>query len=179
MSVSQAINRKREKDGGFRPSLHKEIKATYLPSQPRKAIWYFVLAYWVVTILGILLTIAFAVFFKPPSAQELGLPASQDPSYLMTLPYHPLLNLFWIPFAWLYLRGMDGDRLRSEALNLGTFWVVICILIDLVGWILIPHPWAMTFKEFYVDYQPWITLIYLVIFLSPIVVAKLQSSTKP
>ena len=47
--------------------------------------------------------------------------------------------------------------------------------IDLVGWILIPHPWAMTFKEFYVDYQPWITLIYLVIFFSPIVASKLKT----
>ena len=144
----------------------------YLPSQPRKATWYFVLAYWIVTILGILLTIAFMFIFKPPSAQELGVPFSQAPAYLMTIPYHPLLNLFWLPFAWMYLRGFAANARQHEALKLGTFWVVICILIDLVGWILIPHPWAMTFKEFYVDYQPWITLIYLVIFLSPIVMAK-------
>ena len=26
-----------------------------------------------------------------------------------------------------------------------------------------------TFKEFYVDYQPWITLIYLAIFAGPVV----------
>lgn len=149
----------------------------FLPAQPRKAIWYFLLAYWIVTILGILLTIVFAAIFQPPSAQELGLPASQDPSYLMTLPYHPLLNLFWLPFAWLYLRGYAADTRQQEAFKLGTFWAVICILIDLVGWIIIPHPWAMTFKEFYVDYQPWITLIYLVIFLSPVAVAKLQPST--
>lgn len=148
----------------------------YLPSQSRKAIWYFVLAYWIVTILGILLTIAFAALFDPPSPQELGVSFSQAPAYLMTLPYHPLLNLFWLPFAWLYLRGFTTDERQREALKLGTFWVVICILIDLVGWILIPHPWAMTFKEFYVDYQPWITLIYLAIFLSPIIVARIRKS---
>lgn len=100
---------------------------TYFPSQPRRAIWYFVLAYWVVTFLGILLTVAFAAIFKPPSAQELGLSASQDLSYLMTLPYHPLLNLFWIPFAWLYLRGFTFDSHGSEARKLGTFWAVTCI----------------------------------------------------
>lgn len=38
-----------------------------LPSQFRKAIWYFLLAYRVVTIAGILLTITFAALFKPPS----------------------------------------------------------------------------------------------------------------
>lgn len=150
----------------------------YLPTQPRKAIWYFVLAYWIVTILGILLTVAFAAIFKPPSPQELGVPFSQAPAYLMTLPYHPLLNLLWLPFAWMYLRGFVSDIRSREALKLGAFWAVICILLDLVGWILIPHPWAMTFKEFYVGYQPWITLIYLVIFLSPIVISRFQFSSK-
>ncbi len=27
---------------------------------------------------------------------------------------------------------------------------------------------CVEFKEFYVDYQPWITLIYLAIFLGPV-----------
>jgi len=150
----------------------------YFPSRPRKAIWYFVLAYWIITILGVLLTIAFMYIYKPPSAQVLGVPFSQTPAYLMIIPYHPLLNVFWLPFAWMYLRGFAFESCAREALKLGTFWVVVCILIDLVGWILIPHPWAMTFKEFYIDYQPWITLIYLVIFLSPIVAAKLKNSAK-
>lgn len=144
----------------------------YLPSQPGKAIWYFLLAYWIITILGILLTIAFMFIFKPPSAEELGVPFSKAPAYLMTIPYQPLLNLVWLPFAWIYLRRPVADSRGREALKLGAFWVIICMLIDLVGWILIPHPWAMTFKEFYIDYQPWITLIYLIIFLSPIVVAR-------
>jgi len=149
---------------------------SYLPSQPRKATWYFVLAYWIVTLLGILLTIAFAIIFRPPSAEELGLPFSQAPAYLMTLPYHPLLNLVWIPFAWIYLAGLTDGKPLHEAIKLGAFWMIICILLDLVGWILIPHPWAMTFREFYVDYQPWITLIYLVIFASPIAAYSLRST---
>jgi hypothetical protein len=58
---------------------------TYLPSQPRKAIWYFVIAYWIITLLGILLTVAFAAVFKPSSPQELGVPLTQAPAYLITL----------------------------------------------------------------------------------------------
>jgi hypothetical protein len=96
----------------------------------------------------------------------------------MTLPFHPLLNLAWIPFAWNYLRGFATENRRREAFKLGLFWVLISILLDLVGWIRIPHPWAMTCKEFYVNYRPWNTLIYLVILLSPIVVAKLRFSAK-
>lgn len=37
------------------------------------------------------------------------------------------------------------------------------------GWVMIKHPWNLTFKEFYVDYQPWISLIYLAIFLGPVI----------
>jgi hypothetical protein len=82
------------------------------------------------------------------------------------------LNLVvWPFFAWLYLRGTPKDRRSSEAWRLGIFWVVITLLVDLVGWVLVPHPWVMTIKEFYVDYQPWITLIYLIILLTPVAVA--------
>ena len=140
-----------------------------LLSQPRKAGQYFLCAYWIVTILGTLLTILFAVLFTPPSAQELGLTASQAPAYLMTIPYHPFLNLVvWPWFAWFYWRALSPIINRKrEMLRLGILWAVAAILIDLIGWVLIPHPWAMTFKEFYIDYQPWITLVYLVIFGSP------------
>jgi hypothetical protein len=31
----------------------------------------------------------------------------------------------------------------------------------------IENPWSMSAREFYVDYQPWITLIYAAIFASP------------
>jgi hypothetical protein len=34
--------------------------------------------------------------------------------------------------------------------------------------VLVPHPWVMTLKEMYVDNQPRIFLIYLIIFVSPV-----------
>lgn len=42
------------------------------------------------------------------------------------------------------------------------------VLFSLSGWVLIKHPWSLTFREFYADYQPWITLIYAAIFLGPV-----------
>ena len=51
----------------------------------------------------------------------------------------------------------------------GALWAGISIVIDLVGWVLIKHPWSLTFKEFYIDYQPWITLIYLAMFIVPMI----------
>lgn len=151
----------------------------WIPSMPTrigKATLYLFIAYWIVTILGILLTILFAAVFHPPTPEELGVPVTQAPAYLMTLPYHPLLNLLIFPlFGWWYLHSLSPQVLRMrEALRLGAYWTIITIVVDLLGWVLIPHIWQMTFKEFYVDYQPWITLIYLVIFLSPIAAARLM-----
>jgi membrane-associated phospholipid phosphatase len=57
----------------------------------------------------------------------------------------------------------------AEALTTGAIWVSICIIFDFVGWVLIKHPWSLTFKQFYVEYQPWITLIYIAIFMGPVI----------
>ncbi len=146
-----------------------------MPTRLGKATLYWFIAYWIVTLLGILLTVIFAAVFHPPTPQELGVPVTQAPAYTMTLPYHPLLNLLvWPIFAWLYLRVLPlTSHPAREALRLGGFWAVITIVIDLIGWVLIPHIWRMTLAEFYVGYQPWITLIYLVIFASPLAASRL------
>ncbi len=31
------------------------------------------------------------------------------------------------------------------------------------------HPLRLSFKQFYIEYQPWITLIYVAIFLGPVI----------
>ena len=42
-------------------------------------------------------------------------------------------------------------------------------LINALVLVLIKHPWSMTWKELYIDYQPWLTLIYISIFVSPFI----------
>ncbi len=89
--------------------------------------------------------------------------------YEKTKPWHPLYNIILFSlFGWLYMRSLKAPTM-THALITGAVWAIICIVADLVGWVLIKHPWRLTFKEFYVDYQPWITLIYLAIFVGPVV----------
>ena len=45
---------------------------------------------------------------------------------------------------------------------------LIGVVFDVFGWVIIKHPWSLTFKQFYIEYQPWITLIYIAIFIGPI-----------
>ena len=89
--------------------------------------------------------------------------------YEMTKPWHPLYNiiLFTI-FGLLYLRKVEGLNLK-KAMATGALWSGISIVIDLFGWVIIKHPWSLTFKQFYVEYQPWITLVYLAMFIAPVI----------
>lgn len=71
-------------------------------------------------------------------------------------------------FGWIYMKNISSPSF-SQALETGLIWTSICIVFDLFGWVIIKHSWSLTFKEFYIDYQPWITLIYLAILAGPIV----------
>jgi len=92
--------------------------------------------------------------------------------YVKTIPFNPIYNIIiWTIFAYLYFFQAGFGSIWQSALFLGTSWALITIIIDLFGWVIIKHPWRMTFKEMYVDYQPWITLIYISIFFSPFIAA--------
>jgi len=91
--------------------------------------------------------------------------------YAATVPFHPLYNIIlWPLFAFIYFRmAKQGNGLWKAAFHLGLSWSIITIVFDVFAWVIIRHPWAMTWKEMYLDYQPWITLIYLSIFISPFI----------
>ena len=126
-------------------------------------LWFWV-AYSVVTVTGILHTIfnIYVLHMKPMDKESMG------EGYEKTKPWHPLYNIvFFTLFGFLYLKGL-GNPTLIEAFITGAIWVSICIVFDVFGWVIIKHPWSLTFKQFYVEYQPWITLIYLAIFLGPV-----------
>ena len=128
-------------------------------------LWFWV-GYFVVTLIGILHTIFNIVVLKYSSMKE---GPGMGEGYEKTKPWHPLYNIiFFSLFGYLYLRALPDPTL-AEALRTGGIWFSICIVFDLVGWVLIKHPWSLTFKQFYVEYQPWITLVYIAIFCGPMV----------
>ncbi|MFZ2537365.1 MAG: hypothetical protein WAX04_00470 [Oscillospiraceae bacterium] len=91
-------------------------------------------------------------------------------AYAKTVPWHVLYNiLLWPVFAYIYFIMAKPTDLWLTAFWIGLIWCILSIIIDLVGWVLIRHPWSVTYKEFYVDYQPWITLIYISMFVSPFI----------
>ena len=89
-------------------------------------------------------------------------------AYAKTVPFHPIYNIItWPIFSYLNLSQSYSEDMWRDALILGASWMVITIILDLFGWVLVKHPWRMTFKEMYLDYQPWIALIYICILDEP------------
>ena len=127
-------------------------------------LWFWI-CYIVVNMVGILHTI-FNIYVRkmgPMDAKGMG------EGYEKTKPWHPLYSIvLFSMFGYLYLKDLPTPSLK-EAIITGGVWTGICMLVDLVGWVIVKHPWSLSFKEFYVDYQPWITLISLAIFLGPMI----------
>jgi hypothetical protein len=89
--------------------------------------------------------------------------------YEKTKPWHPLYAIILFSFfGWLYIKGIPNPAI-TEALITGAIWAGMCIVFDVCVWVFIKHPWSLSFKEFYIAYQPWISLIYIAIFLGPVV----------
>ncbi len=128
-------------------------------------LWYFA-AYVLVTLTGVLHTVFNITVLHMKSMMD---SPGMGEGYERTKPWHPLYNIIiFPPFAYLYLAGLHTVTLQT-AVWTGLLWGTVTIVIDVIGWVLIKHPWSLTFKEFYVDYQPWITLIYLTIYASPLI----------
>ena len=123
-------------------------------------------AYFIVTNIGVLHTIFNIKVLKMKSIKE---SSGMGEGYERTKPWHPLYNIIIFPiFAYLYFNRLETVTL-SNAIATSLIWGTITVVFDLIGWVLIKHPWSLTVKEFYIDYQPWITLIYITIYASPLI----------
>jgi hypothetical protein len=124
-----------------------------------------------VTVLASATTVTYAALTNTAAADEAATSPVRAPSFTATVPYHVLIMLvIWPLFAWLYFRRSNPPAMGVQVrvtLLLSIYWLLGAMLVDLVGFVTIKHPWSLTPHQFYIDYQPWITLIYAAIFLSP------------
>lgn len=128
-------------------------------------LWYWI-AYFIVTDIGVLHTIFNIKVLKMKSMKD---SKGMGEGYEKTKPWHPLYNLIVFPiFSYLYFNGLEVLTL-SNVIATSITWGTITVVFDVFGWVVIKHPWSLSFKEFYIDYQPWITIIYITIYASPFI----------
>ncbi len=128
-------------------------------------LWYCI-AYTIVTFIGMFHTIFNITVLHMKSMKE---SEGMGEGYEKTKPWHPLYNIIIFPvFAYIYFKGLNVVTFQN-CLWTSLIWGTVTVVVDVFGWVIIKHPWSLSFKEFYVDYQPWITLIYAAIYAAPFI----------
>jgi hypothetical protein len=145
-----------------------------MKSNVKKSVILFLLSYIIVTILAYGSSFAAAMLFKLPSHIDPGVSIFEDPAFVMTVPYHLLINLLiWVLFSYLYLRKVDKQYFWKEMYILSVTWLIAAMFVDLVFFVLIKTPYSLTAHQFYIEYQPWISITYFIVLLSPFIAAAL------
>lgn len=128
-------------------------------------LWYFA-AYFIVTAIGVLHTVFNITVLHMKSMKE---GPGMGEGYERTKPWHPLYNILIFPiFAYIYFSGLGAVSWQAAVVT-SLIWGTVTVVFDLFGWVVVKHPWSLTFRQFYVEYQPWITLIYITIYASPFI----------
>jgi hypothetical protein len=85
--------------------------------------------------------------------------------------FYPLANLpVWLVCSWLYFRNhTDSGKQLNEAWRLGALWLVLGVLCNEIFFVLIRTSYSFSAHDWYIGQSPWIYLIYLIAFLSPVV----------
>lgn len=95
--------------------------------------------------------------------------ATQFTAFKTTKPFHPIYNLLTFPVVSIWMmNGLSQMPSFKQALAIGILWMVYGLILDVSFWIILPHPWRLTIHELFVEYQPWITLAYGAILISPL-----------
>jgi len=133
---------------------------------------YYLAAYGIVTAIGILHTLFNIVVLHMKSMKE---GPGMGEGYEKTKPWHVLYNLLVFPlFAYLYLASLSAASWQNAFIT-ALVWGTLTLVIDIFGWVIVKHPWSLSFKQFYIEYQPWITLIYIAIYASPLLAFGIMS----
>jgi hypothetical protein len=140
----------------------------------KRALILFCIAYLAVNIVATAISVTYGVVNHSPQPQDLGVGLLEAPAFANTVLYQALvMYVIWPLFAWLYFRKRSAKGIsRQEIWSLSWVWAISAMVADFVFFVvpkvLIPADvYAFTLHEFYVDYQPWISLIYIGIFTSP------------
>lgn len=130
------------------------------------AILFYAIAYIIVIVIGIIHT-KFNSTFRHLKSKKKN--SSRSEAYEKTKPWRPLYNLIIFTLSAVGLFSMIGPVSFETVLATALLWEVLTIVVDLIGRVIIKHPWSFSFREFYVENQPWLVLIYLAIYASPLV----------
>ena len=130
----------------------------------QSSLW-FASAYLLVLVIGVLHTTFNVHVMRLPVRNEKGL----GEAYSRTRRYHPIYNLIVYSYTgWLFMRATPYSS-GMLAIRTGIIWALLAAICDMIFGVLIKHPFSQNFRQFYIEYQPWLALSYLAVFIGPLI----------
>lgn len=122
-------------------------------------------AYIVASIIGIL-HVVFYVYL----CQKIQVEMDKHEAYGKVRAWHVLL--YFVVFSLFAITYFDGLLMLPsfvQTLITGGIWLGVSIIVDFIFWVVCKYSRGVGFRESYIDGQPWLSLAYLAIFISPLV----------
>lgn len=93
-------------------------------------------------------------------------------AYQKSLPFIPLYYLLiWIICSIFYFHQHESPRIYLDALNTGILWWLLTLLLEMLVWVIFNHKLKLSWKEMYMNSQPWLSISYYAVLISPIVIS--------
>ena len=92
--------------------------------------------------------------------------------YRKSLPYTPVYYLFvWLTCSTFYFSNHASVNIFTDALKTGILWWLLTLLFEMLIWVIAKHKLQLTWKEMYVNSQPWLSISYYAVLISPLILS--------
>ena len=93
-------------------------------------------------------------------------------AYKKSLPYTPIYYLFvWLMCSTFYFSYHTSNDIFSDALKTGISWWLLTLLLEMLLWVIFRHKLQLSWKEMYMNSQPWLSISYYAILISPLILS--------
>lgn len=93
-------------------------------------------------------------------------------TYFGMLRFQPFYYvIIWLACSYFYFSGHISGNSFTDALITGIFWWAMTVICEMLLWVLVNHTMNLSWKEMYLQSQPWISLTYYAVLVSPLVIS--------
>lgn len=110
--------------------------------------------------------------FNRYSQKDIPVSAYYKQAYFNTLKFQPFYYVIvWLTCSYIYFTTHISNNLFTDALFTGISWWALTAIAEMLIWVLVNHKMNLTWKEMYLQSQPWISLTYYSVLVSPLVLS--------
>ena len=96
----------------------------------------------------------------------------QKKAYKKSLPYTPVYYLIvWLLCSTFYFSQHTAAHVFSDGLLTGILWWLLTLLLEMLLWIIARHRMQLSWKEMYMESQPWLSVSYYAVLISPLILS--------